>query len=213
MSSESHPHRVTVEVLRAIRRRRSVVLGYHGVAASTLADDLSLLQVSPARFRTQLELLIAAGFRFVTFEELAQLSQGSAPPPGFAAVTFDDGMRNNHSVALPILRELNIAATVYVTIDFIDGTSPWIGPHGDGAMLNEDELRDLARAGWEIGAHTITHADLSTLDYDSCLREIVDSRDALERIVGRESRPSRIRSDATDPPRHPQRGTPACSRP
>ena len=51
-------------------------------------------------------------------------------------------------------------------------------------MLSEDELRDLARSGWEIGAHTITHADLSMLDYDACLHEIAGSREALEGIVG-----------------------------
>lgn len=162
-----------------------MVLGYHGVADSNAADDLSLLQVHPTRFRAQLELLIAAGFRFLTVEQLALLSDGRAPPAGFAAVTFDDGMRNNHSVALPILRAMGIQATVYVTVDFIGGVSPWIGPGGDGSMMSEDELRDLARAGWEIGAHTITHADLSKLDYEACLHEIAGSRKALEDIVGR----------------------------
>jgi peptidoglycan/xylan/chitin deacetylase (PgdA/CDA1 family) len=161
-----------------------VVLGYHGVASSRLRDDLSLLQVSPSRFRRQLELLLAAGFSFVTLEELARRADGGAPEPGLAAVTFDDGMRNNHSIALPILSEYGIHATVYVTIGFMGGVSPWVGAGGDGAMLDEPELRELAAAGWEIGAHTMTHPDMSTLDYDACLGEIVDSRDALERMTG-----------------------------
>jgi peptidoglycan/xylan/chitin deacetylase (PgdA/CDA1 family) len=164
-------------------RRRSVVLGYHGVAESRLRDDPSLLQVSPRRFRTQLELLLAAGFSFVTLAELARRAQGGVPEPGLAAVTFDDGMCNNHSVALPILQEYGIPATVYVTIGFIGGVSPWIGSRADGAMMREPELCELAAAGWELGAHTMTHADLSTLDYDACRREIEDSRDALQRIA------------------------------
>jgi peptidoglycan/xylan/chitin deacetylase (PgdA/CDA1 family) len=179
-------HRLWIEALQRIRRRRSVVLGYHGVAESRLRDDLSLLQVSPSRFRTQLELLRAAGFRFVTMAELARRADGSMPEPGLAVVTFDDGMRNNHTVALPILDEYEIPATVYVTIGFIDGTSPWIGPGGDGSIMGEDELRALAAAGWELGAHTMSHPDLSTLDYNACRREIADSRDALERITGAE---------------------------
>ena len=101
-----------------------------------------------------------------------------------AVVTFDDGMRNNRRVALPILSEYGIPATVYVTIGFISGESPWIGPGGDGAMMSEEELRDLAAAGWELGAHTMTHPDLSTLDYDACLEEIEQSRAELERIAG-----------------------------
>jgi len=176
--------RPSVRALECIRRRRSVVLGYHGVAQSRLRDDLSLLQVSPARFRAQLELLLAAGFRFLTMAELAQRAGGGTPEPGLAAITFDDGMRNNRTVALPILSEYGIAATVYVTIGFIGGRSPWIGPGGDGAMMGEPDLRELKAAGWELGAHSMTHPDLSTLDYEACRAEIEGSREALEEIGG-----------------------------
>jgi peptidoglycan/xylan/chitin deacetylase (PgdA/CDA1 family) len=172
-----------VKTLERIRRRRSVVLGYHGVAESRLREDLSLLHVSPARFRAQLELLLVAGFDFVTLAELARRANGGVPEPGLAAVTFDDGMRNNYALARPILEEYGIKATVYVTIGFIGGVSPWVGAGGDGAMMSEMELRDLTAAGWELGAHTMTHPDLSKLDYDTCRREIEDSRDELERIA------------------------------
>jgi len=177
-------HRPWVRALERVRHRRSVVLGYHGVAESRLREDLSLLQVSPTRFRSQLELLLLAGFRFVTLAELARRAGGGVPEPGLAAVTFDDGMRNNHAVALPILSEYGIPATVYVTIGFIAGESPWIGPGGDGAMMSEPELRDLALEGWELGAHTMTHPDLSKLDYGACRGEIEQSRIALEELGG-----------------------------
>jgi peptidoglycan/xylan/chitin deacetylase (PgdA/CDA1 family) len=173
-----------LRILTQICKRRSVVLGYHGVADSRRRDDLSLLLLAPDRFRAQLELLGEAGFRFVTLVELARLADGGAPPPGLAAVTFDDGMRNNHEIALPILQEHGIRATVYVTIGFIGASSPWIGPEGDGAMMTEPQLRDLVAAGWELGAHTMTHPDLSTLDYDACRAEIEQSRIALEEIGG-----------------------------
>jgi peptidoglycan/xylan/chitin deacetylase (PgdA/CDA1 family) len=170
--------------LARIRRRRSVVLGYHGVSASRLRDDLSLLQVSPGRFRRQIEALLAAGFEFMTLAQLARRADGGIPGPGMAAITFDDGMRNNHAVAWPILREYGVPATVYVTTGFIGGTSPWVGAGGDGAMMDEPELRELVAAGWELGAHTLTHPDLSTLDYAACRREIEGSRDELAWIAG-----------------------------
>jgi peptidoglycan/xylan/chitin deacetylase (PgdA/CDA1 family) len=173
-----------VGALARVCRRRAVVLGYHGVGESRLREDPGLLQVSPRRFRTQIELLLAAGFSFVTLAELAARANGGVPEPGLAAVTFDDGMRNNHTVALPILREYGIPATVYVTIGFIGGVSPWIRSPIDGAIMAAPELRELAAAGWELGAHTMTHADLSTLDYDGCRKEIEDSRAALEQIAG-----------------------------
>ncbi|HEV3318128.1 MAG TPA: polysaccharide deacetylase family protein [Solirubrobacteraceae bacterium] len=173
-----------MRTLRPVCERRSIVLGYHGVAESRLRDDLSLLQVSPARFRKQIEALLSAGFSFLTMAELARRAGGGTPEPGLAAITFDDGMRNNHAIALPILREYDIPATVYVTIDFIGGVSPWIGAQGDGAMMREPELHALVAAGWELGAHTMTHPDLSRLDYETCRREIEQSRDELQRIAG-----------------------------
>lgn len=173
-----------LRALERVRRRRSVVLGYHGIDESRLRDDLSLLQVPPARFRAQLELLRDAGFSFVTMAEFARRAAGGTPEPGLAVVTFDDGMRNNHTVALPILNEYGIPATVYVTIGFIGSDSPWIGSGADGAMMREPELRELASAGWELGAHTMTHPDLSTLDYAQCHAEIEDSKVALEGITG-----------------------------
>jgi peptidoglycan/xylan/chitin deacetylase (PgdA/CDA1 family) len=180
------PHcarRLWVRAFAEVGRRRSVVLGYHGVAGSRRRDDLHLLQVSPERFTMQIDLLREAGFRFVTMAQLARLAGGDTPPPGYAAVTFDDGLSNNHTVALPILRARGIPATVYVTIGFIGKSSPWIGAGGDGAVMTETQLRDLVAAGWELGGHTMTHPDMSTLDYEGCRREIEDGRSELERIT------------------------------
>jgi peptidoglycan/xylan/chitin deacetylase (PgdA/CDA1 family) len=167
-----------------VRRSRSVILGYHGITHSPIRHDLSMLLVRPARFRAQIELLLEAGFTFVTVAELAKLAAAGEPPAGYAAISFDDGMRNNYTTALPILSSYGIPATVYVTIGFIDGASPWIGAKGDIRMLSEDEIRELAAAGWELGAHTLSHPDLSLLDYDSARREVQDSKTALERITG-----------------------------
>jgi len=183
LGRSGYARRPWVRALARICRQRSVVLGYHGVAKTRLRDDPSLLQLAPKRFRAHLELMLDAGFRFITMAELARLADGGVPPPGYAVVTFDDGMRNNHDVALPILTEYEIPATVYVTIGFLGARSPWIGPGGDGAMMTASQLCDLVSAGWELGAHTMTHPDLSTLDYQACREEIERSRRALEEIA------------------------------
>lgn len=161
-----------------------MILGYHGVAECPRKDDLFLLQLPPRRFRAQLEMMLEAGFRFMTVAELARRANGAPPPAGLAAVSFDDAMRNNLTTAMPILRDLGIPATVYVPTGWLGGRSPWIGPNADGAILTADELRELAQVGWELGAHTLTHADLSQLDYDSCCREIEGSRTALSELTG-----------------------------
>lgn len=170
---------------RALRARRSIILCYHGVAPSTSAEDPEFLRVDPDDFRSQLELLMRAGFRFVTVADFARTAAGAAPPPGLVAISFDDGMHDNHAVALPILRDLGVPATVYVSTGLIGKPNPWIDARAGSRMMTEDELREMADAGIELGAHTVTHPDLSQLDYEACLREMTGSRDALAEITGR----------------------------
>ncbi len=125
--------------IELLHRSRSVILGYHGVGRAPFLQDLSRLTVRPSRFRAQIQLLADAGFKFVTVAQLARLAEGGEPPPGYAAISFDDGMRNNLTVALPILQEYDIPATVYVTIGTMGGVSPWVGA-GDNRMLDEREV-------------------------------------------------------------------------
>lgn len=129
-------------------------------------------------------MLLAAGFQFVTVAELARRAAGGPPPPGLAAVSFDDGLRNNLTTAMPILRQLRIRATVYVPTDWIGGENPWIGAGAGSEILSKTDVRELVAEGWEVGSHTLSHADLSLLDYAACRREIDESRGALERITG-----------------------------
>jgi peptidoglycan/xylan/chitin deacetylase (PgdA/CDA1 family) len=176
--------RVLQGLARVLRTRRSVILCYHGVGPTTTRIDPGFLRVRPALFRAQLELLLGAGFEFVTVGEFANRSAGEEPPAGLAALSFDDGMDDNHAVVLPILTELELAATVYVTTGLIGKPNPWMAPSAGARMMNEAELRELAAAGFEIGAHSITHRDLSQLDYETCLREMTESGRTLERLVG-----------------------------
>jgi peptidoglycan/xylan/chitin deacetylase (PgdA/CDA1 family) len=173
--------------LRALARRRSLSLCYHGLGRSTAAADPHFLMVDPDRFRAQLDALLTAGFRLVTVAELAAaLPAGGGPPaPGLAALSFDDGTDDNHSVLLPILREYGAPATIYVTTGHLGQPSPWIDPAAGVRFMDEDELREVAAAGIEIGAHTVTHPDLATLSQAACLAEMRDSKEALEAITGK----------------------------
>ena len=161
-----------------------MIVGGHGVAAVEPELDPENLCVTPDRFRAQLELLLSAGFRFVSVGELVRLAAGAAPPPGLAALTFDDGMENNLSVLAPILREYALPATVFVVSGLLGQPNPWMDPRARARMLTADELRELAAGGVEIGAHTVTHPDLSALGEEACRREVQGSRDTLQDVTG-----------------------------
>ena len=160
-----------------------MILAHHSVATGPRSEDPLFLRVHPDRFREQLEVMLAAGYSFVTVAEFARRIGPDGPPTGLAALSLDDGLRDNHAVVLPILREYGVSATVYVTTGLIGKTYPWM--NGDVPMMVEDEVRELADAGIEIGAHTITHPNMAELDHAQCLTEMTESRRELERITGR----------------------------
>lgn len=173
---------------RLIRTRRSGILLYHGVGPTNTRIDPGFLRVRPETFRAQLGLLLEAGFDIVTVGEFAERAAGRTPLPGMVALSFDDGMDDNHAVVLPILREHGLRATVYVATGLIGKPNPWMAPESGARMMTVPELRELVAAGFEIGAHTVTHPDLSSLGFEDCLREMRDSREALERTLGVEVR-------------------------
>jgi len=177
--------RTIMPAARALARRRSLILSYHGVAESNAEIDPEFLRVPPGVFRAQIDVLLGAGFRIVTVAELAAaaLAAGGPPPPGLVALSFDDGMDDNHADLLPILRDYGVPASVYVITGLIGQPNPWMAP-GASRMMVEGELLDLHAAGVELGAHTVTHPNLEELGYDDCLREMTASRDFLHELTG-----------------------------
>lgn len=156
-----------------------LALAYHGIDDVPLRRDRHGLFVRPAAFRRHVALLERWGYRFVRFGELAErAADGSAR--GFAALTFDDGLRDNLTTLLPLLEELSVPATVFVTTGWLGAThpdAPW------ARILSADDVRSLDRAGVEIGAHTVTHPNLRELDPGSARDEWAGSRATLEEIV------------------------------
>jgi peptidoglycan/xylan/chitin deacetylase (PgdA/CDA1 family) len=51
-------------------------------------------------------------------------------------------------------------------------------------MMSDRQVRELHRAGIEIGAHTMTHPILTRVDAETARREIADSKARLEQIIG-----------------------------
>jgi peptidoglycan/xylan/chitin deacetylase (PgdA/CDA1 family) len=56
----------------------------------------------------------------------------------------------------------------------------------DDLMMSRSQVRELADAGMEIGAHTVNHPILKSLGADEATAEIAAGKAELERITGRE---------------------------
>lgn len=156
-----------------------LALAYHGVADVSLRRDPEGLFVRPQDLRRQIAKLRGWGYRLVSFGELAgEVARDGGL--GLAALTFDDGFADNLETLAPLLVEVEAPATVFVV-------SGWLGqPHPSvpwTRILTADELRDLQAAGIEIGGHSATHADLSTLSYEDALEELSRGKRELEAVL------------------------------
>ena len=104
------------------------------------------------------------------------------------SVTFDDGYASNCELALPLLIDKGIPCTYFVTTENVLFGKPFAHDLAMGNRFepnNISQLRDLARAGVEIGAHTRTHPHLGRID-DPARRydEIVAARNDLQDALG-----------------------------
>ena len=128
------------------------------------------LNVTPQQFRNQLAGLLARGFESWPLSKLVTAHLESRPvPANVFAVTFDDGYENNYVHAWPILSELNVAATVFLTTKYLDSNQPfpfdaWLGAGAESAEpsawrpLSTGQCREMLTSGVvELGAHTHTH--------------------------------------------------------
>jgi peptidoglycan/xylan/chitin deacetylase (PgdA/CDA1 family) len=158
------------------RQLRVPILMYHRINAAPPASQRRL-NVHPADFARQMGWLKRNGYRTVTQRELYDaLILGKRLSPKPILITFDDGYSEVFHKALPVLRRLGMCATAYV----ISGRTL----RSDTVFLTWHLLRALERDGFEIGSHTITHRDLTSLSDNEALRELVQSRRAFERRLG-----------------------------
>jgi peptidoglycan/xylan/chitin deacetylase (PgdA/CDA1 family) len=164
---------------------RAPILTYH-----SLDDSGSVISLRPALFRRHMEVLRERGFQGITLRELLAAWDGEAAPSGRPVVlTFDDGLRTAVTEAAPVLREMGFRATVFAVAGRSGGDNRWPGqaawaPRED--LLTSADLRDLARAGWEVGAHGLTHASLDGLGAAARHEEVVTSKSVLEEQIGAE---------------------------
>lgn len=213
------------------------------------------LAVTPAFLDSALSEMKRMGFHFVTMDEFAEaLAAPDRPRRPLAAITLDDGYRDNLVEALPVFERHEVPAIIHVAPALIDGgsflwweaveeivhRSATVELPGEGRnvrlpcrtmaeklraaaaltaylsrrveecdlaselarlasaagvdpdrprrelLMNWDEIRILSRHPLiEIGAHTISHANLKRLDDEAAWREISGASTLLDERIGR----------------------------
>ena len=93
-------------------------------------------------------------------------------------LSFDDADLSWRDVVVPILRELGVPATFFLTTGLV----------AQPGNLSWQDCRDLVAAGYRFGSHTVSHRRLADQDDESALREIRDSKREIEDELGVEVR-------------------------
>lgn len=147
------------------------ILLYHHIEDN---HDDSRYRVSMADFRSQMNALHEMGYQTIPISLfLDALLEGAHLPEKSVVITFDDGHQSVFDNAFPIMSEFGFAGVVYIVANRINDIPDF---------LNIQMLEDLIAAGWEIGSHSYTHADL-TKNHQIASREIAYSKIDLEKAL------------------------------
>lgn len=130
--------------LAAAADRRLSILMYHRVLPEP--DPLRGYEIDQAIFRRQLEW-IAGIFRVLPLPDAVAALRAGRLPPRSLCITFDDGYRDNLSVAVPILREFGFHATFFMTTGYAGQRCMWNDMVIEAVRATRDPVLDLSRFG------------------------------------------------------------------
>ena len=155
------------------------ILMYHRIDHLTpgLPAITQALTVSPSDFAGQLAWMKRHGFHTITQMQLWNaLMHGASLPPRPVLLTFDDAYRDVVTYAAPVVRQDHDHATAYVITDRLSHgrVTPW---------MRWNQLPLLERDGFDIGSHTVSHADLVAVGPAQARFQLRASRFALERYL------------------------------
>lgn len=154
------------------------VLLYHHIGVDDPA--MTELTVPVAEFDRQLGALKAHGFQAVTLDDLLAYLRGESVklPDKPVVITFDDGYHDNYVNALPILKKYGYDAAIFM-----------VGINFDRpGRLSTAEIREMMAGGFSVGAHSMTHPDLTALGADALRTEVAGSKEKAERVTHRPAR-------------------------
>lgn len=175
-------------VVNANARRQGrfpvMILFYHRVA-DTYPNEWT---ISTRQFRHHIDWL-TQHFELISLAECQRRLRSAFNDRPCVSITFDDGYADNCHFALPLLTERKIPFTYFVSLRNVQDQVPFPHDARSGQPLRPNtipEIVKLAEAGVEIGAHTMTHADLGQVNEPEQLRsEIVQCKLDLEELIDR----------------------------
>ncbi len=154
-----------------------LALMYHHIGQTDKTDDQFPFTITPQRLEEHLLLLKRKGYTPVGLSELEQAFRtGRRLPEKPVLLTFDDGYEDNFTRLFPLLQKHKAKALIFLITDYI-GQKP--------GYMNWEQIRQMQASGLaEFGSHTATHARLRRLNKEDIMRELTQSKRAIEQNLG-----------------------------
>lgn len=149
------------------------ILSYHRIGEPK-GDHVPT--VTPESFERQLAFLARRRITVLDLGDLVSTLVNRQPiPRRTAVITFDDGYVETATIAAERLHRFGFRATVFVTPEEM----------GLPGFMSWDQVREISGNGMSIGSHTLHHAFLPLQPREKIREELVESKAAIERQVGR----------------------------
>jgi peptidoglycan/xylan/chitin deacetylase (PgdA/CDA1 family) len=157
-----------------IRTAHVPVLTYHRVHTMPAVGQPDLI-VDPANFAAELNALHDGGYHTISQAQLFDaLYHGKPLPPKPVLISVDDGYVDDVRTILPDLQRWHMVATFFVIT----------GRMTEPGFLDASQIRELDRAGMDVGDHTAHHVDLRLLTPSQLQAETAGSRKTLDAVLG-----------------------------
>ena len=157
------------------------------VAQRSLVLEQRKLEVTPDWLEQKILEYRRKGYSFISIDNIFNYHFSFFNSHRWVCITLDDGYRDNYTLACPLFKRLGIPFVVYVTTGFIDNQREMWWYPGERLGISTDELKQLdADTLCTIGAHTVSHPKLDTLSREQQYKEITDSKQMLEVLLGHE---------------------------
>ena len=161
------------------RRQRLLILCYHGVSLRDEHEWNQALYFTPELLRGRLRFLRDQGYNILPLDEACRLLGERRLPPRSVALTFDDAMIDFGRAALPILREFDAPATLYLSSFYTSVRLPVFDPMLSYVLWKGREsgadLAEICQSGMPLPVATHAQRDRA---YDAISRHA--ARHALD---------------------------------
>ncbi len=172
------------------KRPEIKVLMYHRVIDSAPNDPVQMHYVTTDDFRSQMQIIEWFGYTPITFIDYKLYREGKLSLPAKPIIiTFDDGYLDTYEKAVPIMINHNMRGVVFAMGDRSIRRASWDQKQHDCEtyeLMDDNQLRELRKLGFEIGAHTMSHENLLDLNLDDASYQIKCSKQQIEEVLNEE---------------------------